>query len=118
MLAAILAASIWGFVVNTRIALRLQAELAPGMEHPYDYQATGCLLVALLVLMLYYLTRAERIQPRIWRRVGSSHDWAAARRSHPQAKRILLGLRPRGRRKGRQRFPMRSPVPRRLPRGY
>lgn len=100
VLAGVLLLSGWGFVSLTITTLHIQAEM-PGNEHPYDYEATGCLLVILLTLMLYYLTRAERIQPKRWVRARSRRAWARARRNSLRAQRVMTIARSRPRRKRR-----------------
>jgi len=98
VLAGILVLSGWGFVSLTITTLHIQAEM-PGNEHPYDYEATGCLLVILVTLMFYYLTRAERIQPKKWVKARSRRAWAGVRPGSLRAQRIMTISRSRPRRK-------------------
>jgi len=59
----------WGFVSLTRIALYRQAHGVPGAEHPYDWQADGCLALAMLAGGVLLLARPLRA--KLWRKTRS-----------------------------------------------
>lgn len=56
-----------GFVHNTRIALNNEAHGPIGAEHPWDWQAEGCLALALVLIAMLALTRPS---PRRWRKAA------------------------------------------------
>ena len=56
----------WGFVTLTRVALYRQAHGVIGAEHPYDWEADGCLVLAMAAAALLLLTRPVR--GRTWRK--------------------------------------------------
>lgn len=60
-----LAVLLYGFVYNTRIAIENQEHGPIGAEHPWDWQAEGCLALALLLIAVLALTRPS---PRRWRK--------------------------------------------------
>lgn len=65
-----MAVLLYGFVVNTRTALDIQAHAPPGAEHPYDFYAEGYLGGVLLLLAILFLSRPT---PRRWRKTARSH---------------------------------------------
>ncbi|MDQ2686619.1 MAG: hypothetical protein M3Y28_02000 [Armatimonadota bacterium] len=60
-----LIALLYGFVYNTRIAIVNQEHGPIGAEHPWDWQAEGCLALALVLIAVLALTRPS---PRRWRK--------------------------------------------------
>ena len=56
-----------GFVYNTRIAVANEEHGPIGAEHPWDWQAEGCLALALALVALLALTRPS---PRRWRKTA------------------------------------------------
>ena len=62
-----LALSAWGFVYFTRITLYKQAHFAPGMEHPEDGYAAGCLFFGMAALAFLLLSLRDP-PPMRWRR--------------------------------------------------
>lgn len=65
-LALIITLCAWGFARLTRIALYRQAHGVPGAEHPYDWQAEGCLAMAMLAGAVLLLARPVRA--KLWRK--------------------------------------------------
>ncbi len=61
----------WGFVRLTQIALYRQAHGVIGAEHPYDWGADGCLVLAMVSIALLLLTRPVR--GRAWRKARRAH---------------------------------------------
>lgn len=59
-----LGACAWGFVRLTQVALYRQAHGVIGAEHPYDWQADGCLVLAMGCIALLLLTRPVRGRTR------------------------------------------------------
>lgn len=87
---AILACA-WGFVRLTRIALYRQAHGVIGAEHPYDWGADGCLVLAMAAGALLLLTRPVR--GRAWRKARqaqghSSADLGRAKRAKQRRERV------------------------------
>lgn len=65
----------WGFVRLTQVALYRQAHGVVGAEHPYDWGADGCLVLAMGAVALLLLTRPVR--GRAWRKArGAGADLA------------------------------------------
>jgi len=60
-----LAVLLYGFVYNTRIAIINQEHGPIGAEHPWDWQAEGCLALAFVLIAMLALTRPS---PRRWRK--------------------------------------------------
>jgi hypothetical protein len=56
----------WGFARLTQIALYRQAHGVIGAEHPYDWGADGCLVLAMAAAALLLLTRPAG--GRAWRK--------------------------------------------------
>jgi len=71
--------SAWGFVHFTRITLYKQAHFAPGMEHPDDGYAAGCLFLGMAALALLLLSLRDP-PPMRWRRPRRSDVRRIARR--------------------------------------
>jgi len=72
----------FGFAHFTRIAAYRQESFAPGSEHPYDWEAEGCLLLALLALAACLLNRTEPRQTQWFgRRVPTARRWQQARQT-------------------------------------
>lgn len=65
-----LAVLLYGFVYWTRVALDLQAHAPPGAEHPYDWEAEGCLGGVLILLAVIFMSRPT---PRRWRKTARRH---------------------------------------------
>jgi hypothetical protein len=63
--------SVWGFVYFTGITLYKQAHFAPGMEHPDDAYAAGCLFLGMGALALVLLSLRDP-PPMRWRRPRQS----------------------------------------------
>lgn len=84
-LALVIALCTWGFVSLTRIALYRQAHGVPGAEHPYDWQADGCLALAMLAGGVLLLARPLRA--KLWRKTlprKQARAGAAKRRGRVQ----------------------------------
>lgn len=81
----------WGFVRLTQIALYRQAHGVIGAEHPYDWEADGCLVLAMAAVALLLLTRPVRGQT--WRKARQGqgrHDThlAQAKRAKRRRERV------------------------------
>lgn len=71
-----------GFAYYTRIAVYRQETFAPGAEHPYDWEAEGCLILALLALAACLLNRTEpRRTQWFGPRVPTAKRWRQARQT-------------------------------------
>ncbi len=81
----------WGFVRLTRTALYRQAHGVVGAEHPSDWGADGCLVLAMLLVALLLLTRPVRGRVRRKARrlpAGPGADLARARRAKRRRERV------------------------------
>jgi len=81
----------WGFVRLTQIALYRQAHGVIGAEHPSDWGADGCLVLAMAFVALLLLTRPVR--GRWWRKARRPRqtlgtDLARAKGAKPRGKRV------------------------------
>jgi len=81
-----LALLIGGFVHFTLIALDKQANFAPGSEHPDDWLATLCLVLALIALAGIFLSLREPT-PMRWRRRRRISSTRNPVRTHPKRRR-------------------------------
>jgi len=82
---------VWGFVRLTQIALYRQAHGVIGAEHPYDWGADGCLVLAMAAAALLLLTRPVR--GRTWRKARRSRsrletDLGRAKRAKRRRERV------------------------------
>jgi len=81
----------WGFVRLTQIALYRQAHGVIGAEHPSDWGADGCLVLAMAFVALLLLTRPAG--GRAWRKArrcqnGAGADLARAKRAKRRRERV------------------------------
>lgn len=86
-----LSACAWGFVRLTQIALYRQAHGVLGAEHPYDWGADGCLVLAMACIALLLLTRPVR--GRAWRKAlpmrgRAGTDLGRAQGAKPRRERV------------------------------
>lgn len=83
-----LIALLYGFVYNTRIAIVNQKYGPIGAEHPWDWQAEGCLALTLVLIAVLALTRPS---PRRWRKAAgrqNNRDEGAKRGKRTRRERV------------------------------
>lgn len=68
-----------GFVHFTAVALYRQEHGVIGAEHPWDFWAEGCIVLAIVAVALL-LARAEHIRPMRWRKARPTSTGQGAKR--------------------------------------